>query len=124
MLIHCPTCSTSYDVKPSTLGATRRSVRCVRCRTVWFASARPAEPLTATVGEHARAGNQAVAGATTGVVADPGNDWEDNGSLGGKADVAAEEGAPAESESIAQPDPASLSAGDDATAAADDLAQH
>jgi predicted Zn finger-like uncharacterized protein len=36
MLIVCPNCATSYRVEPSSLGATGRSVRCVRCRTVWF----------------------------------------------------------------------------------------
>jgi len=37
MLIACPNCATSYRVKPSSLGATGRSVRGVRCRNVWFA---------------------------------------------------------------------------------------
>lgn len=37
MLIVCPNCATSYQVEPSSLGATGRSVRCVRCRKVWFA---------------------------------------------------------------------------------------
>jgi predicted Zn finger-like uncharacterized protein len=38
MLIVCPNCATSYQVEPSSLGATGRSVRCVRCQKVWFAS--------------------------------------------------------------------------------------
>ena len=38
MLIVCPNCATSYQVEPSSLGATGRSVRCVRCKKVWFAS--------------------------------------------------------------------------------------
>jgi len=38
MLIVCPNCATSYQVAPSALGATGRSVRCVRCREVWFAA--------------------------------------------------------------------------------------
>jgi predicted Zn finger-like uncharacterized protein len=38
MLIVCPTCATSYQVEPSSLGATGRSVRCVRCQKVWFAA--------------------------------------------------------------------------------------
>jgi predicted Zn finger-like uncharacterized protein len=38
MLIVCPNCATSYQVEPSSLGATGRSVRCVRCRKVWFAA--------------------------------------------------------------------------------------
>jgi predicted Zn finger-like uncharacterized protein len=38
MLIICPHCATSYQVEPSAVGPTGRSVRCVRCRTVWFAA--------------------------------------------------------------------------------------
>lgn len=38
MLIVCPNCATSYQVESSSLGATGRSVRCVRCRKVWFAA--------------------------------------------------------------------------------------
>jgi predicted Zn finger-like uncharacterized protein len=37
MLIVCPNCATSYRVEASSLGPTGRSVRCVRCRNVWFA---------------------------------------------------------------------------------------
>jgi len=66
MLIHCPTCATSYDVKPSSLGAAGRSVRCVRCRTVWFATARPPEPVAATGQRTASASsNQNAAAAST-----------------------------------------------------------
>jgi predicted Zn finger-like uncharacterized protein len=38
MLIACPNCTTSYDLDASSLGRTGRSVRCVRCRQVWFAT--------------------------------------------------------------------------------------
>jgi predicted Zn finger-like uncharacterized protein len=38
MLITCTSCATSYEVAPSTLGPSGRSVRCVRCRHVWFAA--------------------------------------------------------------------------------------
>ncbi len=38
MLIVCPNCATSYQVEASSLGATGRSVRCVRCQKVWFAA--------------------------------------------------------------------------------------
>ena len=38
MLIVCPNCATSYQVEPSSLGATGRSVRCVRCKKIWFAA--------------------------------------------------------------------------------------
>ena len=37
MLIVCPNCTTCYRVEASLLGAAGRSVRCVRCRNVWFA---------------------------------------------------------------------------------------
>ena len=39
MLIACPNCATSYEVEPSSLGRAGRTVRCVRCRHVWFATA-------------------------------------------------------------------------------------
>jgi predicted Zn finger-like uncharacterized protein len=38
MLIACPQCSTSYDISLAALGS-GRSVRCTRCRNVWFAAA-------------------------------------------------------------------------------------
>ena len=38
MQIACPDCTTSYQIDPSTLGRTGRSVRCLRCRHVWFAA--------------------------------------------------------------------------------------
>ncbi len=37
MLITCPSCSTPYQVTPAALGDAGRSVRCVRCASVWFA---------------------------------------------------------------------------------------
>jgi predicted Zn finger-like uncharacterized protein len=50
MLIVCPSCQTSYEVSAASLGAEGRSVRCVRCKEVWFAtpaqeeSGQPAAP--------------------------------------------------------------------------------
>jgi len=38
MQIVCPNCETAYQVEPSSVGPTGRSVRCARCRTVWFAA--------------------------------------------------------------------------------------
>jgi predicted Zn finger-like uncharacterized protein len=38
MQIVCPNCETAYQVDPSSVGTTGRSVRCSRCRTVWFAA--------------------------------------------------------------------------------------
>jgi predicted Zn finger-like uncharacterized protein len=61
MLIVCPNCATSYRVEPSSLGATGRSVRCVRCRNVWFA--RDPAPLEAIAQAH-RADIAALTGAT------------------------------------------------------------
>lgn len=47
MLIVCPSCATSYDIEPTSLGANGRQVRCVRCRTVWRAELNRAAQLTA-----------------------------------------------------------------------------
>lgn len=47
MLIVCPNCASSYEVAPDKLGTAGRSVRCARCRTVWFATAQSAEPAAA-----------------------------------------------------------------------------
>jgi predicted Zn finger-like uncharacterized protein len=38
MQIVCPNCKTSYQVEPTSVGPTGRSVRCARCQTVWFAA--------------------------------------------------------------------------------------
>jgi predicted Zn finger-like uncharacterized protein len=38
MLIVCPNCTASYDVKPATLGAAGRRVRCSSCRREWTAT--------------------------------------------------------------------------------------
>jgi predicted Zn finger-like uncharacterized protein len=66
MLISCQNCATSYQVDPSSLGATGRSVRCARCKRVWFA-ANPAGFTQIT--EADRADLAAVSG--TSAIADP-----------------------------------------------------
>ncbi|MDI3470308.1 MAG: Zinc finger-containing protein [Pseudolabrys sp.] len=38
MLIVCPSCTTSYNIDPASLGAAGRTVRCARCKTSWFAT--------------------------------------------------------------------------------------
>jgi predicted Zn finger-like uncharacterized protein len=43
MLIVCPKCETSYEVKPESLGETGRKVRCAKCQEVWFASRPPSD---------------------------------------------------------------------------------
>ena len=71
MLIVCPTCATSYDVEPASLGGNGRQVRCVRCRTVWLAELNRAAQLTAAadaLGPGASAlPAPAVAASTAGV---------------------------------------------------------
>jgi predicted Zn finger-like uncharacterized protein len=37
MLLTCPSCETSFRVKPDALGPTGRTVCCARCHTNWFA---------------------------------------------------------------------------------------
>jgi predicted Zn finger-like uncharacterized protein len=51
MQIVCPSCTTAYDLAPAALGDHGRSVRCARCRNVWFAvpTAEPVAVLVATV---------------------------------------------------------------------------
>src|SRR5215216_5506207 len=48
MQISCPSCTTTYDLAPTALGGNGRSVRCTRCRNVWFATP-TAEPVEASV---------------------------------------------------------------------------
>jgi predicted Zn finger-like uncharacterized protein len=38
MLITCPNCTTSYQVKSEAFGQSGRKVRCARCRREWFAT--------------------------------------------------------------------------------------
>ena len=49
MLIVCPNCATSYQVEPPSLGPGGRSVRCSRCRNIWFAAVPTVVPALATV---------------------------------------------------------------------------
>jgi predicted Zn finger-like uncharacterized protein len=53
MLIVCPQCATSYKVEQAALGATGRTVRCVRCRNVWFTPAVTPVLEAVAVGAHA-----------------------------------------------------------------------
>lgn len=38
MLLACPNCQTTYEVKSSVIGEDGRSLRCARCQIVWFAT--------------------------------------------------------------------------------------
>jgi len=62
MLISCPNCATSYDVSAASLGE-GRSVRCVRCHEVWFATPSEAPPADEGVASAAAASAQYQRGA-------------------------------------------------------------
>lgn len=47
MLIVCPNCATSYAITAPALGPRGRTVRCVRCRTQWFAAPQPDPSVSA-----------------------------------------------------------------------------
>jgi predicted Zn finger-like uncharacterized protein len=80
MKIVCPTCTTSYDVGPAALGDNGRSVRCVRCRTVWFATPveEPAvveEPVLETAAEGDVASADTSQGGADEAAPDSEFDW-------------------------------------------------
>ncbi|MBI3435675.1 MAG: zinc-ribbon domain-containing protein [Proteobacteria bacterium] len=62
MQIVCPNCSTAYDVSAASLGERGRSVRCVRCRNIWVASA----PALVEATPEAAAGEFAMETTATG----------------------------------------------------------
>jgi predicted Zn finger-like uncharacterized protein len=47
MQISCPSCSTNYQITPTAIGSTGRTVRCVRCQNVWFVPAPGVMPAVA-----------------------------------------------------------------------------
>jgi predicted Zn finger-like uncharacterized protein len=76
MLIACPNCTTAYQLDATALGARGRSVRCVRCRTVWFVAPAVQEqaretPSAAGEEEEAFRGELAGEAAVAELVADP-----------------------------------------------------
>ncbi|HMK79600.1 MAG TPA: MJ0042-type zinc finger domain-containing protein [Xanthobacteraceae bacterium] len=58
MLIVCPTCATTYQIKAGALGEAGRTVRCASCKNTWFAS-----PESAVMEEAAPATAAAVGAA-------------------------------------------------------------
>jgi predicted Zn finger-like uncharacterized protein len=68
MLLTCPSCETSFRVKPDALGPAGRMVRCARCHTSWFAAPEGAER------EPAMAETPAMEAASTSLPAFPAND--------------------------------------------------
>jgi predicted Zn finger-like uncharacterized protein len=98
MLIICPHCATSYEVEPSSLGAAGRSVRCVRCQTVWFAETpepvlenAAAEPAAATAAAAPAIVEKEPASAEDIAVAEPGlAGYPQSGSLAAVEEAIAE----------------------------------
>jgi len=67
MLIVCPSCGTSYDVKSASMPPEGRQVRCLRCRTVWHAEPSHADKVLAAAAaigpDHGAAGEGSGAAA-------------------------------------------------------------
>ena len=66
MLIVCPSCATSYEVKPASLPPQGRQVRCSRCLKIWHAEPSQSEKLLAAaadIGPDAHAADDAGAPA-------------------------------------------------------------
>jgi predicted Zn finger-like uncharacterized protein len=63
MLMTCTKCAACYRVDSASLGAAGRSVRCVRCRRVWFA--RNPDAFSAIANAHRIAVTAYVAGVST-----------------------------------------------------------
>jgi predicted Zn finger-like uncharacterized protein len=68
MLLICPSCETSFRVKPDALGPAGRTVRCARCHTSWFAAPEGMER------EPAMAETPAIEAASKSLPAIPSND--------------------------------------------------
>jgi predicted Zn finger-like uncharacterized protein len=108
MRINCPNCATSYHLDPSALGLSGRSVRCVRCRTVWFAA--NTEALSEIAASH-RADMEQFAAAEP-AVAPPPSGWPEEL-------LPSEAAAP--TDTIMAPDEAALAALQTEPAAAPDM---
>ena len=59
MHIICPHCTTSYAIKPGTLGEAGRTVRCARCKETWLA--RPEDAVEPAMAEAEQASRQEAA---------------------------------------------------------------
>jgi predicted Zn finger-like uncharacterized protein len=62
MQIACPNCSTTYQIAATAVGASGRSVRCVRCQSIWFV---PSPGVIPAISEHAVADAEAPADDNT-----------------------------------------------------------
>lgn len=94
MLIVCPHCATSYEIKTASLGDEGRSVRCVRCQTVWFAAAR--EAVLETAGARDPMTETAAGPQPDAATADDGEFHTEASEAAAIADVSAETGPAAE----------------------------
>lgn len=70
MLLVCPSCASSYEVDEGKLGSSGRSVRCKRCATIWFASAK-LEPGTVSQADNSAVARLAEAGGASDIAASP-----------------------------------------------------
>jgi predicted Zn finger-like uncharacterized protein len=104
MLIICPNCTTSYQVDRSSLGPAGRSVRCVRCRNVWFAANTEAKSGIAAAHRAQIAQIPATASASEAPGAEPG---PSHGSAQNDTPPLAEAGLAAPDNPPADPSPAS-----------------
>jgi predicted Zn finger-like uncharacterized protein len=72
MQIVCPNCTTSYQIADAALGENGRSVRCVRCQTVWHAA--PLAMADATADDTVAA-FRAELGGEAPAPSEPEGDW-------------------------------------------------
>jgi predicted Zn finger-like uncharacterized protein len=98
-MILCPHCATSYRVDAAALGA-GRSVRCVRCKTVWFAA--PDKPASAAKRETENLVTELISAADSIATPLP-QDIPASAEIGAAAEPAALEIAPDLAETIAPP---------------------
>jgi predicted Zn finger-like uncharacterized protein len=120
MQIACPNCATSYRIEVSALGERGRSVRCVRCRKVWFATAleparvletvgaddaphSPAEPATEVAAFRSELGAQASAPESSEPPAEPAAEAPASQPAVAEVSEPAADAAPAETATIAEP---------------------
>lgn len=71
MHIVCPHCTTSFAIKPGTLGAAGRNVRCARCKEIWLARPEDAVEIAPAIPAMAEA-SQAAGNSE----ADAAAEWE------------------------------------------------
>jgi predicted Zn finger-like uncharacterized protein len=76
MQLSCPECATAFRIDPVALGTQGRSVRCVRCRTTWFARVEDLVPEAAMAEALVEPGLREVAPPTIPPQVVPWNDTD------------------------------------------------